>query len=141
MSSYFGKCFFLHDIQVGTAQEPVAVITTEGLKSTVLVRKDVFFYSQRDSLPHCGMPEYVRAEYVTREQGLYKGSEVVMNENAHKICYSENDRIVCSVTYSICQCNSDQLLYGADVEGLYCNSQREKEGCITILAESNGHSI
>jgi len=123
------------------AQEPVTVTTTEGPSTTVLVRKDLFFYSQRDSLPHCGMPEYVRAEYVTRQQGLYKSSEGVWSENAQKVCYSENDRLVCSVTYFICPCSSNQLLYGANVEGLYCNSLREREGCITILAESNGQSI
>lgn len=168
--------------QVGTSQVPVVTTSADGLITTEMQRKDVYFYSQRDSLPHCGMPEYVRAAYVRRQHtrkaerelregidgsrgvsgeidDIGKSSDEVANgvfshkkvntendidqvgDNVHKICYSEDNRIMCSVTYSICECSRDQLLYGVSVEGLYCNSLREKHACISILAESNGHSV
>jgi hypothetical protein len=68
--------------------------------------------------------------------------------NTHKVCYTEDDRVICSVAYTICPCRSGstELLYGIHFDNFYCNVESYMDvfvdnNCLLILAESNGYSI
>lgn len=134
-----------------------------------LVPRDVYFYSYRDSLPHCGMPEFIRAAYTTthtphttqtakNNRSAYPVDSPTDSERVaapslragqgrqtpRKVCYEEDDRVVCTVVYLLCPCA--QRLYGLSLPGLYCNVEEPSAAlangdCISILAESNGYSI
>lgn len=165
----------------------------------------VYFYSQRESLPHCAMPEYIRSParvHVLRgSEELEENSRacgVVLSENAiagsmsspgsqdadtvvgtgensvpvvpavvgtcapsnaederrpppHKVCYTEDDRVVCSVAYTVCPCavlhQRQEYLLGMLLEKVMCNVPQEGDGilpnerCVSLLAESNGYSL
>ena len=61
-----------------------------------------------------------------------------------KVCYREDDRLLCSVAYSVCPCPPHALLYGLQVHGFYCTIpyvSNDDESCISLLAESNGYSV
>lgn len=125
----------------------------ETLGAGAPVLAPMYFYSQRESLPHCGMPEYVRAAASTatsRASPVNDAEPTVEHSGTpgRKVCYAEGDRIVCSVAYTVCPCEllHPHHLHGMRYEKVMCNVPEDSalvtdERCVSLLAESNGYSL
>jgi hypothetical protein len=130
----------------------------------------VYFFSTQTSLPLCAMPEFIRAQrpsapatsdnngtgaasvaHVTAD--VDTDATVVELERApgldsasRRVCYQEDDRMLCSVAYHVCHCiDAEGLLYGMRYDKLLCYVRdvdvHLRSGCVALLAESNGYSI
>mmetsp|Transcript_4369 Transcript_4369/g.7109 ORF Transcript_4369/g.7109 Transcript_4369/m.7109 type:complete len:508 (-) Transcript_4369:198-1721(-) len=110
----------------------------------------VYFFSQRDSLPFCGMPEFIRSSVSRSDGSIGTGS------SSRRICYKEDSRSMCTVVYHVCPCPDHyQLVGGIYYHDFLCNSfnldddthtsssthASARVKCATLLAESNGYSM
>ena len=178
-------------------------VTTDDTVQSVQAMVPLYFFSVWEALPHCGMPEFIRAAYTSARQGSEtvqsttgdsvdgsvgnaepntsssgvnasaEGSAQTVQpvstaayKSNRKVCYQEDDRIICTVAYTVCPCSSgssssssnshrkgysggfSHLLglrighllhcYVDDPAAMLIEGQA---GCVSILAESNGYSL
>ena len=177
-------------------------VTTDDTVQSVQAMVPLYFFSVWEALPHCGMPEFIRAAYTSSRQGsetvestagdsvdgsvgnaepstrssgvnasaqgsaqkVQPVSTAAYNSN-RKVCYQEDDRVLCTVAYTVCPCSSSSgsssssrregysvgfsHLLGLRIGHLlHCYVEdpstvltERQAGCVSILAESNGYSI
>ena len=100
------------------------------------------------------MPEYIRSAATGPEAvvdadeddspSAFTGSS---SSSVTPLCYIEDDRQVCTVSYAVCPCDErEQLLFGIHYSNIYCYTPRLDPtlvtgDCVTLLAESNGYSL
>ncbi len=106
----------------------------------------LYFLSQHDQLPLCGIPEYIR-EYTWNARGYQSDLN-----NLH--CYYEGDRELCTTQYAVCRCEKDlHIIDNLPSDVLFhCNDMltdnakfgvtiESPRDCVLISAESNGYSL
>jgi len=114
----------------------------------LLTAMPFFFYSLNSNLPHCGMPEYITADYVSN----INVTEYNSKEGApRKVCFKEADgandvgRLMCSVRYLVCPCAAASERFHGEVSFVHCNVAQSdgnlNSQCRYVIAETNGYSL